>query len=247
MLWSKYSYNNRWTPHLIATLWETRRAVLYRIMPNIQHECINEDFRFALMMNLLDMNLTLILRDFTPMGSGWIYGSQTAKEPDFSFCFMRYSSSYMRFCCFQTFSAKNLSFCSDITKSLSRCCWWVRPTILSNGRFNCVMPGATAFRQDSPVTNVLLWVRDNLSIAVQDACGGFDLVTTPICRSTSSHRHRMIFGYWWLIPIVTTGFTDEQAVSSQLRASRQSCHVDSDKPTSTTKLSLVLDTGGAQD
>lgn len=69
-----------------ATIWETHRAVLYRIMPNIQHECIKEAFRSALAMDFLDMNLTLLSRDFTMMGSGRIYGSQMAKEPDFSFC-----------------------------------------------------------------------------------------------------------------------------------------------------------------
>lgn len=69
-----------------ATLWKEHRAVLYRIMPNMQHECIPEDFRSALVMNLQQMNLTYLVRDFTMMGSNRIYGDQTAKEPDFSFC-----------------------------------------------------------------------------------------------------------------------------------------------------------------
>ncbi|CAG8397265.1 unnamed protein product [Penicillium salamii] len=69
-----------------ATLWATQRCVLYRIMPNPQHEGICATFGMILVRLMLEMNLSVCNEDFCGFGSSRIHGNSTSKEPDYCFC-----------------------------------------------------------------------------------------------------------------------------------------------------------------
>lgn len=68
-----------------ATLWKEPRTVLYRIMPNLQHEGMIARFRSRLLQPLMEMGLSDLRKDFASFGSARVYGHGTAKEPDYSF------------------------------------------------------------------------------------------------------------------------------------------------------------------
>ncbi|CAG8924098.1 unnamed protein product [Penicillium salamii] len=69
-----------------ATLWATQRCVLYRIMPNLQHEMIRTAFMTILTDSLREMNLRSINGDFCEIGRSRIHGNSTSKESDYGFC-----------------------------------------------------------------------------------------------------------------------------------------------------------------
>ncbi|CAG8941098.1 unnamed protein product [Penicillium salamii] len=86
----KDTFERLWTDYglfhaVTATLWKPQRAVLYRIMPNDQHEHFRWGFACILTTCLLQMNLSFSTRDWEPSGSARIQGRFTSKEPDYSF------------------------------------------------------------------------------------------------------------------------------------------------------------------
>lgn len=68
-----------------ATLWRANRTILFRIMPNRQHEGLRSSFDEILLRVLLAMHLEPMTHGFRCFRSARVYGDQTAKEPDCSF------------------------------------------------------------------------------------------------------------------------------------------------------------------
>ncbi|KAJ5333452.1 uncharacterized protein N7506_007235 [Penicillium brevicompactum] len=68
-----------------ATLWRANRTVIFRIMPNRQHEGLRSRFDEILLRVLLTMHLEPMTHGFRCFRSARVYGDQTTKEPDCSF------------------------------------------------------------------------------------------------------------------------------------------------------------------